>query len=754
MCYDKPRWCIGGTWCVICVGWALGIFFGLNYPEIRRNTVFVSSNCTVHAPVQVVPYRYCYKTCSYCASYYGDTCGAKHAIDESIDKYDLSVATEAQIEGSCDDGYVCCHEHCDTCTRCSCSRRLTSSRKEHSPDDDFEFEEDNIVDEEDTREEKHTLQAKSTFRKLLTGRMAKDTRHHQNRRLKKSGCTRTCTTYSCNCRCVTSTYHHMCSYSCIPHYETHVPVSFPWRPDGAPVVDSSNPDGAPIPSDQVVVTVTAVRDFAASLGEATQHLSRFPVNSYQNGTALVYSCVYDPTWNPHTDAGRYNQITEVWQLAFTDWELGYTAGWWLLFGVPAFNILLFLMFCSGEACRLYCCRDRYYGRRRRTWCGGREILIRYWNVALWFGTLLPFALFLPIELKGKLIDEDTDSIALNWTVYVLAGLGWAPMLHYLTAIRFQVYSAISYNDDQTSAGLLYEREYQPLETRLGTRYGIAPPYNSRSSKGCVCAQRLSASFGRKKVRKRVHKIKAFICVFFGWVIPVAAIAPLPFCAPWGLLHPLPLGLVFVVLVIAPECFRPCSRSGTGTRSTNARIIRGAHSTDMNVAYDLVDSINSNNESDNDRATMAASASVASAPPDTSSRLKRMDSHRLRVDRLQQEIHPNADENKDESAMSAATGGKEQNNRLGSVPLYYPSGETNTQEAEELICMCSIVNTTSELLTCFEKLRALNVQGKMSQVQRGNLVANMADRRRSDDHFRDVVWTIPETSVMYGKLLMS
>ena len=65
-----------------------------------------------------------------------------------------------------------------------------------------------------------------------------------------------------------------------------------------------------------------------------------------------------------------------------------------------------------------------------------------------------------------------------------------------------------------------------------------------------------------------------------------------------------------------------------------------------------------------------------------------------------------------------------------------------------------MDNTLELLACFEMLCTLNSQGKLSQIQRGSLIAGVADRRKSDRHFREVVWAIPQTSEANGRLLMS
>ena len=712
------KWAVfTGICSAVCLGWALGIFFGLNYPEIHRETVFVETNCSVGAPVTVVPYRYCDKYCSDCAESHSNvTCSSKSALDWSMDKYDLSPATEARIEGRCNDGYNCCEEHCDTCQFCI----------QTGLDDDDDDDDD-----------------------------------------------KTCFPYDCNCYCAESTDDLRCTFLCMTQFETHVPVTFLWRPNGAPPIDPDNEDDFPIPADQIVVNTTAVRDFAADQGEAREYLSkRFPAEvRKKNGTTASYPCAYNPTWNPRTDVGPYNQITEVSQLAFFDWELGYTPGWWLLFGFPAFFVMLLLMFCTGEACRLYCCRDRY--GHSQAWCHGRERLVPFWNAALWFGTLLPFALFLPIELKGKLVDRDTASVALNWTVYVLCALGWAPMMILFTATRFQIY------DQATTIGGSSGAIHDHLLQHGGSSSSSSSSRAILRSSSCI--RRFFTAFGRSSIQNAAHMHRALFVVLFGWVVPVAGIAPLPYCEPWGLLHPLPLGLVFAILGLGPEVISGCPRLLGGFRNGASERDPGMFET---LAVAVADSLRQASHrlrvkrihQEIRQDVMPPVAVAIDAASLESNVLQGLDPFTVaqgelgsggegkRRDSLSGAVHAVAAPNVFGHNITANMKGVDNSNALPPVPLYYPTatatistggGAAWDPEAEELIIrVCTKVNSTSELLKCFEMLGALNSQGKMSQVQRGSLIAGIVDRRKNDRHFREVVWTIPQTSEAYGRLLMS
>ena len=773
MCYSKPRRCFTSISTVVCLGWALGVFFGLNYPEVRRNTVFVDTNCTVSAPLSVVPYRYCFKSCSYCmdASRQDHSCDYKEELDLSIDKYDLSPETESRIEGTCANGYKCCHQHCETCRSCSCSRRrllghADNAEKNHGIlangemrgnefteleyDDDSSYggvndngHDDHDYDNGDNGDNRNSQEShaegssdvsKDAIRLLLSRRLSwrapslmpipyPASKRHIQRNLKKSrSCT--CHNYRCHCYCADWVNQLECEYKCVPHFETHVPVSFMWRPNAEPIVDPLNRDGVPVPADQVLVSVTAVRDFDEKEIGARQYLSeRFHL---RNGSRKVYSCSYDPTWNPQVDTGPYNQITEIQQLVFTEWELGYTPGWWVLFGIPTFFVMLILMFCTAEACRYNCCQSRAC-----TYCYGRDGLIGYCNVALWFGSLLPFALFLPIELFGKLVDVEEASVALNWTVYILFALGWSPLLHYITTIRF-------YIDDSSTVAAV-------PQALLWNQENFNFAVNANNSSFSACFKHFSNLFGKFWTRKYNGMSSAIIII--GWVIPVAVIAPLPYCSPWGLLHPVPISMIILVLAAGPEFFTGCSRL---LRSRSVRAPEAhSHPLMIPVHQEQYDPSNSVDE--------------------------RLQAHRLRVARIFQEIQPdNLDDNasKDREAKQVSPMPMSSNsahpveslNTKGSVPIFSPEGKKDPSlgagplwdaEAEEIINrICHKIEDTQELIDCFERLQTLNKEGRMSRVQRGNLIAGVAHRRKADSRFRNVVWTIPDTSQAYGRLLMS
>jgi len=91
MAKDKPV-VMTAFCCLIVTAWFLGIFFGVNYPEIRKNTVFQRTSCRTISS-EIKPYRACSKGCTSCSSCNGcNTCKSMLAIHASRSKYDNSTA--------------------------------------------------------------------------------------------------------------------------------------------------------------------------------------------------------------------------------------------------------------------------------------------------------------------------------------------------------------------------------------------------------------------------------------------------------------------------------------------------------------------------------------------------------------------------------------------------------------------------------------------------------------------------------------
>ena len=375
------------------------MFFGLNYPEIRRNTVYIPTNCTILS-TSVVPYRYCSKSCTYCSSYYGRSCNGVSALDQQLDKYDLSSATEQQIEGPCDNGYRCCHEHCDTCRSCSSSCRRLSSQENEGGD---------LSKSPNLEAEKEEY--KPYVRALLSRRI---THTEVRRRLQKKSCHTTCHSYSCHCYCVSSTNSLQCSYTCVPHFESHVVVSFPWRADGASPTSSDSP-----------VQTTVVSDYGDDASRAQLYLNEhFHDSSHDGGGEENLPCYYDPDWNPVDVSNRYDQITAQ-QLAF-EWELGYEVWKWILFAVPAFSILVLLVAVSYFLLHMICPTTGVFAG-----ISSHKLLL-----SLWCGFLLPLGFFLPLQ-AGKINDQGKE--ILHWLTFIFVGVFNIPSLFDLTKRRLGDY---------------------------------------------------------------------------------------------------------------------------------------------------------------------------------------------------------------------------------------------------------------------------------------------------------------------------
>ena len=114
---------------------AYGLFFALEWPEIRKNELWSVVSCTVKGAA-VRPYAACGSSakwgCNECDSLWGfgrsypscisqaarfEMASSNTKVDFGPDRYDLGAARTAA--GYCAGGYRCCDEVCDTCEDCT-----------------------------------------------------------------------------------------------------------------------------------------------------------------------------------------------------------------------------------------------------------------------------------------------------------------------------------------------------------------------------------------------------------------------------------------------------------------------------------------------------------------------------------------------------------------------------------------------------------------------------------------------------------
>lgn len=103
--------CIGCS-LIVTLAMALGLFFGLLFPEIPK-TGYTQTSCIVTNATILSRYC-CYKTCSSCDSAYGaPQCGAL------LQRMQATPTTQEVTPQVCHDGFKCCFTHCDTCESCT-----------------------------------------------------------------------------------------------------------------------------------------------------------------------------------------------------------------------------------------------------------------------------------------------------------------------------------------------------------------------------------------------------------------------------------------------------------------------------------------------------------------------------------------------------------------------------------------------------------------------------------------------------------
>lgn len=120
MTCDSSSVCGGVCLTLIPLSLFFGLFFGLNYPEIRQFD-FVPTTCTT-LYTAILPRYCCRKDCDGCgaAPTGASRCSAAIQTFENINPTDCGDA--CPVNGSpCNNGYKCCATVCSTCRTCTTS---------------------------------------------------------------------------------------------------------------------------------------------------------------------------------------------------------------------------------------------------------------------------------------------------------------------------------------------------------------------------------------------------------------------------------------------------------------------------------------------------------------------------------------------------------------------------------------------------------------------------------------------------------
>jgi hypothetical protein len=121
-----------GIWVCFAVSAALwlGLFFGLNYPEIVVHDTYKSTHCTVvNSTMQM---RYCCEktcACTECINSNLPTCSSMLSAANNKSVYDCqsSINGSCPVVGGCCSGPKCCSQCCSTCKSCSGGKCSTYS---------------------------------------------------------------------------------------------------------------------------------------------------------------------------------------------------------------------------------------------------------------------------------------------------------------------------------------------------------------------------------------------------------------------------------------------------------------------------------------------------------------------------------------------------------------------------------------------------------------------------------------------------
>eukprot|EP01029_Cantina_marsupialis_P020515 TRINITY_DN480_c0_g1_i1.p1 TRINITY_DN480_c0_g1~~TRINITY_DN480_c0_g1_i1.p1 ORF type:complete len:697 (+),score=203.62 TRINITY_DN480_c0_g1_i1:114-2204(+) len=407
----------------------LGLFFGLGWSEIRKNNIFLPSNCTTISS-EVKPYRSCSKSCI-CAECdnSSSTCAHYAGINQSTDRYDVSQSIFETLNKPCCDGYYCCKTECDTCRRCSrhysCSRRLQGvvpgSREEFldivynqntgnvqidaDTLDDLD-EEFSAYDEDEyyEGEEEFSFEEGSNDEEVpvedLPAQIEKRSRSRSRSRSSSSrscGWRTSCHSYQCNCRCVSSANDRACNFNCVKHYESHIEIHLQ-------VIEDGKKHG----------TATRIDDFSTNKVKADSWVNEF---RFQPGS--VFSCYVDPDWDFSSDKIAPSEMA-------LEEELGYTWWKWVLIGIP-FAVLVIAAVAATDPLMKRLAKSGYSPVKAcKKWVTGLQL-------SLWIGIILPLCFLLAIA-SLRLLPETVRS--LRAAAFFFFGVGWIVTIYdYLKDVR-------------------------------------------------------------------------------------------------------------------------------------------------------------------------------------------------------------------------------------------------------------------------------------------------------------------------------
>jgi hypothetical protein len=615
------------------------------------------------------------------------------------------------VEGDCTNGYHCCRTHCDRCRSCStsCGRRQLGDGSIGPAEEETRdmpivknMEVGGVDMEKPTGNVWKSENNKKIVRALLSKRITVNEAARQQRRILKKSCHTSCHYYDCNCYCISSVSQRLCTYTCLPYYEAHIEVSFPWHIGG--IVPNATLDKQ--------VTTTVIKDFKEDETAAHRYLAlHFPKSKSQNGTRssrIVTTsigsqqsepCFYDPLWpGPNDPNNRYHTLVETDDLAFT-WDLGYTPGWWVLFGVPAFSVLMMLMKLSHHVLEYITNGGRLSRSISFQGCHVFDQQVWCLSISLWFGILFPFSFFLPLELFGKI--DSTGKIILHYLTYIFIGIGNLPILLELTFYRF---------------------------SKLLTTVGI-------------------------NVRTKVQT-HSTITVVLGWLVPMCVLYPSSF---WvgstndnNTVHwILPSAMIVIFFLIYPYIAYSFFFIKTPPQQNAYKnITAGLQQQPVQQQYQPL--LKPGNQGG------VTSAATYNVDADSSSQWMN------KATPIQQQIGlNNTEETKffnDTTATLPLPETVPPRAMPSAPPMFDATQVIVPLSARPLLPHQLIQNlwscqSTPDLLSLMEKLRLCNISGELSAAERSDLIQNVKQRRAYDTVFANDIWT-KEVSIAYGKLLRS